>query len=270
MKFLNFFKKETSTSVSFEEFMLKDNRTKRTFNPVSNEQMIKKHSAMFPENLVKNKTILDLGACLGATGHWCLSLGASSYLGVETQEKYVDDGNALLKKYYKNKGKIIHSNIEDFLAKNTESFDIVCLLGVMYVFVDYYSLLKSVTSITKQSLIIEGIYPDLKFFDIDFCGVEFSGKQLINLATKNASLIGRGSRISPEGLSFILKDFGFDIKEQVYPKRIKGSYDIYNQSFFKRKSTLRYMVLFSRSQKETFRSLSNDLSFRQSGSHVYW
>ena len=85
------FSKDTDPDNCFEtapEFVDEDNRQFRTHNPVTKEQMRNKHEVLFPEHLIKGKTVLDLGSCLGATGHWCLSHGAAHYTGVEVQKEY--------------------------------------------------------------------------------------------------------------------------------------------------------------------------------------
>ena len=141
------------------EFIDLDNRTQRVRSPISKEQMHNKHEAALPPELVRGKRILDLGSCLGATGHWCLSHGASSYVGVEVQEEYVRLSRELLEKYHPGKYEIVHTGIEEWLNGKHDTFDVVVLFGVIYVFVDYYSILKKVCASCDQTLVIESLYP---------------------------------------------------------------------------------------------------------------
>jgi hypothetical protein len=213
---------------SAPEFLEWDNRQRRVSNPVSKELMEHKHEAMFPAELIAGKSILDLGCALGATGHWCLSQGAASYTGVEGQQEYARKAQELLERYHPGKARIENVAIEDFLAKSTETFDIVSVLGVLYVFTDYYSILKAICAHAKERVVIESQYPFGKHFRPGFTGAQFLDNQDINMADQDASLSGRGTRISPLGLIFLMKDFGFESKEgQLYPKPISGT-DVYN------------------------------------------
>src|SRR5437868_13172354 len=97
-------------------FYLEDNRNHREFVPVTKETLEAKHESLMPEWLVKGKTVLDLCSCLGATGHWCLSLGAKKYTGVELQPEYLQTSKKLLEKHWtKDQYKLVQAEIADFL-----------------------------------------------------------------------------------------------------------------------------------------------------------
>jgi hypothetical protein len=66
-------------------FASDDERQRRTMNPVTEVTLEGKCAAMFPPNIIKNATVLDLGACLGAACHYALCCGASKVVGVEVQ-----------------------------------------------------------------------------------------------------------------------------------------------------------------------------------------
>lgn len=252
------------------EFISRDNRTMRSFNTITMEQMTKRHRALFPDEFVKGKTVLDLGCCLGATGYWCLSAGASRFLGVETQKEYADTGASLLGKYFpKDKAQIIHSSIEDFLDKNEEKFDIVSILGVIYAFVDYYSLLKKIAARAKRSIVIESVYHYTRDLGVDFCGVQFKADQGISLADEFAYLRGKGTRISPNGLRFIMEDFGFKSDGLIYPEKILQSHDVFNVKFPTTESD-KYLMIFNRVDGPKTKSLSEDLSSVKEGKRTEW
>ena len=48
---------------------------------------------------IKDKTVLDLGSCLGAAGYFAIKTVAKEYIGVEAQTHYVDLSKNLLSKY---------------------------------------------------------------------------------------------------------------------------------------------------------------------------
>ena len=90
------------------EFVDADNRSLRPHTPVTVETLTYKHEAMAPAYIIKDKTILDLGSCLGATGHWCLSNGAASYTGIEFQKLYVEKSTKYsINQYQRYKAKIV-------------------------------------------------------------------------------------------------------------------------------------------------------------------
>src|SRR5262249_34683995 len=156
--------------------------------PISAAQMNAKHEVLFPEALVRGKTVLDLGCCIGTTGHWCLTLGATSYTGVELQPEYVSIARTLLGKHHPGKFAIHESAIEAWLASADSTYDVVSILGVIYVFSDYYSVLKRIAELARETIVIEGLYHDVARLGLDFCGVAFINAQSINLADQKASL----------------------------------------------------------------------------------
>ena len=69
----------------FPEFVAQDSRKDRGFSPVTIETLDNRHLVTTPKWLVEDMTVLDLGSCLGATGHWSLSQECKHYTGVEVQ-----------------------------------------------------------------------------------------------------------------------------------------------------------------------------------------
>lgn len=241
------------------EFIDEDNRRFRKWNPISRQQMAAKHKAILPAELVQGKSILDLGACIGATGHWCLANGARYYTGVEVQKDYAEVAQRLLGQYHPGRHAFFTAPLEQWLRAPSEgSFDIVCMLGVLFAFTDYYSVLKLATSLTRNVFAFEGIYPEACKTDSDFVGVQFLGQQPINLASQNASVVGRATRISPKGLGWLMEEFGFKSRERIlYPEPITDVPDIYNRPLSD-KDAVRYLIRFERIIARE-QSLSDDL-----------
>lgn len=252
------------------EFLELDNRRFRPFNPVSFEQMHNKHSALLPEEIVRGKTVLDLGSCLGATGHWCLSMGATHYTGVEVQESYVETARPLFEQYHARKFLLLRTSIEEFLAESNSSYDIVCALGVIYVFTDFYSILKKISSMARETVVIESQFHDYIKLGENFCGVEFRKRQGINLSDENATLIGRGSRLSPKGLSFIMREFGFVSKEgPLKTKPLQNQLDTYQIPPIATPIHARFLMRFVRSE-ESEETLSENLRKGKTGDRIQW
>ncbi|OQY12173.1 MAG: hypothetical protein B6I31_03625 [Desulfobacteraceae bacterium 4572_19] len=209
----------------FPGFYELDNRDKRAFAPVTREQLENRHASMFSEWNLSGKTVLDLGSCLGATGQWVLFYGAKTYTGVDAQQFYVTQSRKLLD-HYKEKTNIVQASIDDFLNKNKTQYDMVVMLGVLYGYLDYYKILKAVTSICKETLIIEGIYPFPDKGNPNMPIVEILPNQGMVVANAEESYSASGSRVSPSALEIILKTMGFEPTGiHPVPKRIKNSLD---------------------------------------------
>ncbi len=257
---------------SAPEFIEEDNRRFRGRNPVSVEQMVSKHTALLPAHFVKGKTVLDLGCCLAATGHWALSHGAAHYTGVELQHEYAEAANRLMGKYHPGKFAIHQMPIEKWLAQpDLPKFDIVCILGVIYAFVDYFSILKLSSAVTGSTLLVEGLHTAIIQEFPNFCGVQFLDDQTINLATEHSSLLGRGTRVSPKGMEWLMLEFGFRSKGMINPAPIFGSPDIYNRPIVEmsKGQPVRYLMRFDRSSEAQAKSLAENLQ-TQTGDTESW
>ena len=152
----DFFKK-------YPEFIEQDIRrfrgtgVRNSYYNVNPEFMTKRLSHILHQNSVQNRTILDVGSCIGTLGAWALEFGASHYTGVEVQPNFANISKTLLSQYFPNKFNIIHKPIEDF--QTTEKFDVVVAAGVMFGVVDVFALCAKLASFSKERIIIEGIHP---------------------------------------------------------------------------------------------------------------
>lgn len=205
----------------YEEFVERDNRQQRPHTPVTAETLTRKHEAMVPKQLVEGKTILDLGSCIGASGHWVLSNGAVSYTGVEFQKEYVDLSNELLSKYWsKEQFKIIHADLEKFLIETIEKYDVVLVCGILYGFLNTHGILKSISNIANYCIVVDTSYPTElthhRSSVIDIVTVQHMIK-----SDGESSYMGLGARPSPAALHRLMKNLGFENKENlIFPKRV--------------------------------------------------
>jgi SAM-dependent methyltransferase len=225
---------------------------------VTSESLTKRHEVSLPKNLISECSVLDLGSCYGATGHWCLANGASHYTGVEIQKDMVDKSNQMLSKYWNNYT-IIESGIDDFLNQNTQQYDVTILFGVMYAFLDQYGLLQRISKITNKIIIIDTIYPP-KMVKISDAIIQIILNQHINSSKENTAYIGVGSRCSPEALNIMMNTLGFENTEGVlYPNCLLDTTvaDSYNTIVAKGKNKnhvkypLRYISRFTKSNNIT-------------------
>jgi len=216
---INFFKQ-------YPEFVALDVRKLRPHGPVSFESLDNRHSVMLPDEIVKDATVLDLGSCLAATGHWALSKGASNYTGVELQTEQATISQTLMSKYWTDdKFEIYCQSIQEFLndaiLKN-KTYDIVVMIGVIYAFVDHYTLLKKVSQVCKKYIIIDSIYPASMLdgkLAVDVKIIELIVSQHINHHEERSVYRGMSGRPSPRALELMLDTLGFKNREGLlFPK----------------------------------------------------
>jgi len=216
---INFFK-------NYPEFVDLDVRKLRPHGPVSAESLDNRHAVMLPDDIVKNATILDLGSCLAATGHWALSKGAAHYTGVELQTVQVDISQQLMSKYWpSDKFEIYNQSLQEFLdtaiSKN-KKYDVVVMIGIMYAFMDHYALLKKVSQVCKKYIILDSIYPASMLdgkIEADAKIVEIQVSQQINHHEERTVYRGMSGRPGPKAVELMLGTLGFRNKEDfLFPK----------------------------------------------------
>jgi 2-polyprenyl-3-methyl-5-hydroxy-6-metoxy-1,4-benzoquinol methylase len=119
-----------------------------------------RHNTVLPPELVKDKTILDLGSCIGASGAWVLANGAKRYVGVEYLQSFVNEAEKNLSKYFPTSDwKIYAISIESFLRFNIEKFDIVLAWGIAFVSTNIDSFIDEILVHCNDSLIIDAGIP---------------------------------------------------------------------------------------------------------------
>lgn len=210
----------------YPEFIEQDDRRDRKVSPIVPGSYSNRHEAALPQELIEGKTILDLGSCIGATGHWCLAHGAKFYMGVEAQAEAVKKSDELLGKYWDGKPYRYHvtqADIDAYLDETIEDdiqYDIVVAFGIIYGHVDYYSLLSKMTKVAKEHIVIDCRYPSLNNFNDNI--VEFNDSQHVHVqGEKGLNFVGAGTKLSPEALRFVMRTLGWDNNGQlIYPEPV--------------------------------------------------
>lgn len=205
-------------------FYLDDNRKNRSNNRVTREVLEAKLSVLLPPRLVAGKSVLDLGACLGAAGHWALSHGATRYVGVELQADYAQPAARLLDRW-SDRARIEQCDIRSYLAQaGNASFDVVLCMGVLYLFPDPEQMVQEICRVTAHTVAVESNFPRLagapaSFFE-DSAFVAYFLNQEVNLANANCSLQGLAATPSPAALDLFFRRAGFASGEGLltYPR----------------------------------------------------
>ena len=242
----------------FPEFVELDTRKNRGYSPVNAESLDNRHEISLPENIVKDCTVLDLGSCIGATGHWVLSNGCKHYTGVEYQPKMVETSNNLLSKFWSpDQFTVIKQDLRVFLKQaviENKKWDIVVAVGIIYAFLDTYGILKEIAEIANTTVIIDSIYPN-SGGNGPIIGI--SKMQNINSEDDNTAFSGAGARPSPEAMKMLMEALKFTAPEGLlYPVPLsdRSVHDTYNTLIDRpwvkdttAKLPLRYMLRFTKS-----------------------
>jgi 2-polyprenyl-3-methyl-5-hydroxy-6-metoxy-1,4-benzoquinol methylase len=241
----------------YKEFVDCDVRSHRATIRVTTETLDKRCQALLPSWLVKDKTILDLGHCLGAFGHWALSNGAAHYTGVDIQQGFCDTSKELLSKYWTDdKFTIEQSETLEFLNKGNQ-YDIVIASGIIHCYFNSISFLEAIAKCTKEVIVIET--QDADETD-NIPSIQF---KLLNMVSPNIGKPygGLSSLVGFAAMRAIMAENGFELYgERIYPEKIQGTQDAYNDDIQTTTAKLcappkRYMVRYKRTRRISKTSL---------------
>lgn len=153
------------TFQKYPNFIDSDIRINRNNNigyTITHDLMLARHQILLSKESIKDLSILDLGCCVAATGAWVLDNGASEYVGVELQKKFVDQSiKNLSQSFSQANWTIIESSLENFLDQNTQQYDVVFAGGIIYSSLYYQEIITKITKIAKKSIVIESILPNI-------------------------------------------------------------------------------------------------------------
>lgn len=184
-------------------FVLRDSRRHRPVLPTTAQSLNFKHGLLLPGAVVSGASLLDLGCCIGATGHWALSHGATSYVGVELQAGFADVAAELLAG--DPRASILRVDSEQFLDESPEQFDIVCALGLVHGLFDPIFTLRRAARRARHYLCFE-----------DFGQNQPAPALIVEpltpmpLAGEQAGTVGFGWSFSPQAMVPIMEFLGFE------------------------------------------------------------
>lgn len=212
----------------YKEFIDCDPRKDRGMPKVNYETMTKRCNCTLPSWLIKEKTILDLGSCFGAYGHYALSHGAKHYTGVELQKQFVDKSSELLSKYHTNFD-VIEKDALLFLKETTEKYDIVVASGLLHGYTDVVELVKLLSQVANEYIVIESI----ELLETTNPKIEFKPYRMVIPKTNDKDNYRYSEGLTPiiglKALSFVLNEYGFAMDGgRITPDAITTTTDVYN------------------------------------------
>lgn len=158
---------------------------------VNSQFMEDRHYSFFYEYDLTNKTVLDIGCCVGATGAYVLDHGAKFYHGIDVDQKLISIARKNLSVFDQNLWSISENSLEKFSLENTTHYDIVVMSGVLYAVFDCIPLLTNLSKFTN-CILIEGMHPDFSKNIPDKVSVMLRQFNLWDNFLENASYIEHG------------------------------------------------------------------------------
>lgn len=250
-----------------QEFINLDNRRLRNHYTTTFESLYNKINAQLPLNLIENKTILDLGSCLGAAGYYSLYHNAKHYTGIEYQDYYYNTSIQLLSNNFKaDKFSIIKQDIIQFLNNVQTNYDIILASGILYGFIDPINLLQKIAKLSNEYIVI-----DTRYVPTSPNGNK-TGIILIHREEKMVKAVeanthdyfeGIGSRMCSNAIEIVLNTCGFTLDENLSVNKIYDTFDSYNERVEHRGGSfgpLNYIVRYKKSNiyQKTIQDLVND------------
>ena len=112
---------------------------------------------------IKNRKVIDLACNLGYFSLACSSIGATSVLGLEVRQEYLDTVKRVIKYWPANNVSIKKSNIENLveLEKHLKGVDTILYAGHFYHTNQQELLLQLFTNSSASCMILESIVPPI-------------------------------------------------------------------------------------------------------------
>lgn len=204
--------------------------------------MYDRHRIILPPELIKNKTILDVGCYMGATGAWALANGARHYTGIDARQKDLELGAEIFKKYFQTtQYTLIETWAEKYQSK--VKYDIVIASGVMYSVFDSFNFVKTIANFARDIIILDNVHPfngyrrlfpnatdaQRQAVSKTLSIIQPSERIRFNSKNENKSIRISASLISLQALILLMKNIGFRYDDSLYQlaeKEIDYYYDI--------------------------------------------
>jgi len=204
---LRFFK-DVSAFDAHPEFFDEDERRERIANPIGRRTLELKCRCLLPRQLVRGRSVLDLGACLGAMGQYALFHGAASYTAVEVQPDFVRRAERYLA-HWGPRARVVRDDTRKFLASCGDgSFDVVICAGVLHCFLEPLAICVEVQRVARHAVVVESIHPNGVRAGVIYDGLPIAqlySNAPVNVSRSFASLTGVSTIVSSAALKLLFE-----------------------------------------------------------------
>lgn len=218
-----------------DEFFTSDWRKNRPLKyglTMTDRKTIDKHEYLLPPELIRGKTILDIGSYISQTGDWCLNNGAARYTGVEIIKEFADKGIELMQKYHAGeKWEIINSSVEDYFQQHNDRYDIIFCFGVLFSQIDHAWFIRNICQ-RADRITINGRHPKVMWNDdeseiseqlwhkleYDIPYQEWQENAMTQTAESNASVRVTSAHTSMKAVQMLMRMNGFTSSTETYDK----------------------------------------------------
>ena len=217
------------------EFFTSDWRKNRPLKyglTMTDKKTVDKHEYLLPPDLIRGKTILDIGSYISQTGDWCLNNGAARYTGVEIIKEFADKGRELMQKYHAGeKWEIINSSVEDYFKQHEDRYDIIFCFGVLFSQIDHAWFIRNICQ-RADRITINGRHPKVMWNDdqsdiseqlwhkleYDIPYQEWQENAMTQTAESNASVRVTSAHTSMKAVQLLMRMNGFTSSTETYDK----------------------------------------------------
>ena len=202
-----------------DEFLTLD---KRSMDPagrqpykVTQQYLQHKHRILLPPSLVKDRSILDVGSCLGATGWYSLSNDCRIYLGLEMQAWFCDRSKELLSAHPRQDWQIANNSLQTYMTFDRNHYDIIVAWGVLN---GLYDPIPALEWMMKRSDVVslDLPIPHSATDELAHCSIDLNPNSSMIAAGEAASFVFTGSRIGLGAIQIVANLNGFDLDMQSY------------------------------------------------------
>lgn len=193
-------------------FYQQDLRKYREHNKTTLAALEAKCLALLPEPLIRGRTILDLGSCLGAMGQWALHYGAAHYKGVELQAEFVDLSKSLLS-HWGERATVQQQGIREYLFDQPDdAVDIIVAAGILQTFIDPHTIIMEMCRVARKAVVVEASLPSMVRkgqvgFDANI--LQFSNAAC-NLAGGHHQMRGVSAKLTKKATDWLFSLNGFE------------------------------------------------------------
>lgn len=109
-----------------------------------------------PAEMLRGKTVLDVGCNAGYVSLWCATRGASSVVGVDAEDKYLATARVIKSELMSEFPVVfVKADAQTLASEDMGTFDYVLCLAMLHYVKDYRPVIAQFASLTKLGMVLE-------------------------------------------------------------------------------------------------------------------